>query len=204
MTTARRVFLIWCLAWWSILSPARAAPAQELDLEGVLSDHPEIRLAIEQKIIDYQTLATVLGLYHQGRYREAITLVEEALKHSEKILGPEHTFVATVKHFLALLYFRIGNFAQAKPLQQEALDVRLKLLGPEHPQVGASYSNLALLYSCLASYEKAVPLYLESLKIREKSLGPEHFETAISLNCLAALYQTLGIYDQALLLYQRS
>lgn len=203
MTTVRRVFLFWCFAGWLIFLLLPVAHAQEFDPEKVLKEHPEICLAIEQKIIDHQTLKTVLTLFQQGRYGEAIPLVEEGLKKGEKVLGSDHAFTATVKHTLATLYMKIGNYAQAEPLQRQALDIREKILGSEHPHTVSSLNNLADLHRAKGANDQALPMYLEVLKICEKVLGPEHPTTALALTNLALLYKQKGAYDQALPLQKR-
>jgi CHAT domain-containing protein/Tfp pilus assembly protein PilF len=204
MTTVRRVFLVWCLAGWFIFLHLPVAHAQKFDLEKVLKDFPEIHQAIEQKIIDRQRLKNVITLDKQGRYAEAIRLVEEDLKKAEKVLGPHHIFTATTKYDLATLYMKVGNYAQAETLQKQALDVRQKLLGPYHPHTIASMEILAKIYHARGSFDKALPLFKQVLEINEKVLGPEHADTGHSLNNLAECYRVLGEYNNALPLYQRS
>ena len=130
----------------------------------------------------------VLQLYKQGLYNAAIPLAERALAIHEKVLGKEHSLVATSLNDLAELYDAQGNYQKAEPLLQRSLAIGEKVLGKEHPDVATSLNNLALLYKKQGNYQKAEPLYLRSLAIREKVLGKEHPDVAQSLNNLALLY----------------
>lgn len=198
MTLVRLALLIWCFAGWFFMLLLPFAQAQEYDPEKVLQDYPEIRQAIEQKIIDHETLKNVLTLVQQGRYAEAIPLVEESLKKGEKDLGPEHAFTATAKEYLATLYAKLGKFAEAEPLQKQALAIRQKILGPEHLHTVTSMKNLAMLYFAMRAYDQALPLFQQTLQVSEKIFGPEDFKTAISLYGLAMVYFHKGAYAQAL------
>lgn len=202
MTKLWRVFLIWCFA--GLVPLLTVAHAQEFDLEKVLKEYPEIRLAIEQKIIDQQSLKNMLTLFQQGRYGEAIPLVEEVLKKSEKVFGLEHAFTADIQEFLATVYAKLGKYDQAESLQKQALEVRQKLLGPEHPQTVTTIYNLAQIYFARGFYDQALPLFQHTLQSAEKALGPEHPQTADSLHSLAVTYYNLGEHNQALPLHQRA
>jgi CHAT domain-containing protein/F0F1-type ATP synthase beta subunit len=143
-------------------------------------------------------------LYQQGQYAAAIPLAERALAIREKVLGEEHSLVATSLNNLALLYQAQGNYSQAEPLYQRSLAIYEKVLGKEHSLVATSLNNLALLYQAQGNYSQAEPLYQRSLAIYEKVLGKEHPDVATSLNNLALLYRAQGNYSQAEPLYQRS
>ncbi|MBU4355434.1 MAG: tetratricopeptide repeat protein [Proteobacteria bacterium] len=182
MTTVRRVFLVCCLAGVLIFLLLTVAHAQETESQKVLKEYPEVGLAIEQKILDYPTLTKILELNQQGQYGKAIPLVEDVLKKSENVLGPEHAFTATAKNFLATLYVRLGNYSQAEPIQKQALDVRRTVLGPEHPHTVTSIDNLAKIYFARGSYDQALPLFQQVVTFAEKVLGPEHPQTAAILN----------------------
>ena len=175
----RRAFLFWCFAGWLIFLLLPVGHAQEFDPEKVLKEHPEILFAIEQKIIDHQTLKTVLTLFQQGRYEEAIPLVEEGLKKGEKILGPDHALIGTFKDFLAILYVRLGQYNQAETLHRQALDIRLKTLGPEHLHTAISLNNLQKLYYARGAYDQIHEINLDVLVKR----NPEILE-AIKLEIL--------------------
>ena len=76
----------------------------------------------------------------------------------EKILGPDHTEVATSLNNLALLYYAQGRYAQAEPLYKRSLAILEKALEPDHPDVATGLHNLAELYRTQGQYAEAEPL----------------------------------------------
>jgi CHAT domain-containing protein len=138
-----------------------------------------------------------LELQNAGKYGEALEPCQRALAIGEKILGSEHTDVATLLNNLAELYRAKGDYEKTEPLHLRALAIREKALGGEHPLVATSLNNLALLYQAKGDYAKAEPLYQRALDIFEKTFGSEHQEVATSLNNLALLYQAKGDYAKA-------
>ncbi|WP_370495605.1 CHAT domain-containing tetratricopeptide repeat protein [Trichodesmium erythraeum] len=155
---------------------------------------------------DSLTLATELNdkaieLYKQGKYDEAVPLLEQSLKIRLQILGAEHPDVATSLNNLAELYRVQGRYTEAEPLYIQALEMRKKLLGAEHPDVATSLNNLAGLYRVQGRYTEAEPLYIQALNMRNKLLGAEHPDVATSLNNLAEIYRRQGRYIEAEPLY---
>ena len=164
---------------------------------------------IRQWNMEFEEAAWLLngtGSYVKQRalYTEAGLLYQQALMIYEKVLGSEHSYVATILNNLALLYKVQGKYEQAEPLYQRALAIWEKVLEPEHPDVALSLNNLALLYQDQGKYEQAEPLLQRVLAIREKVLEPEHPDVARSLNNLAGLYRAQGKYEQAEPLLQRA
>ncbi|MBW4671722.1 MAG: tetratricopeptide repeat protein [Cyanomargarita calcarea GSE-NOS-MK-12-04C] len=143
-------------------------------------------------------------LYKEGKYTEAIPLAEKALAIREKVLGLEHSDVATSLNNLARLYRLQGNYGKAEPLYLRSLTIYEKVLGQEHPLVAISLNNLALLYYSQGNYASSEPLLVRSLAISEKVLGREHPYVATSLNNLAELYRLQGNYAKAEPLLLRS
>ena len=143
-------------------------------------------------------------LYQQGKYQEALPLLQRTLEINEKVLGSEHERTAINLNNLGWLYEALGQYDNALPLYQRALTILEKTLGPEHENTAGSLNNLGELYRVLGQYDKALPLHQRALTILEKTLGPEHENTAASLNNLAMMYSNLGQYDKALPLHQRA
>ena len=146
----------------------------------------------------------VRTLYGQGKYAEAVTVAQEALRVAEATFGIEHPNVATSLNNLAVVCRDQGKYAEAEPLFRRALAILEKALGPEHPDVATSLNNLAGLYEDQGKYAEAEPLYRRALAIREKALGPEHPDVATSLNNLAELYRAQSKYAEAEPLYRRA
>lgn len=129
----------------------------------------------------------VISLYRQGKYGEAVSLAQEALRVAEERFGPEHPNVAMSLNNLAGLYKAQAKYAAAGPLYKRSLAIRVKALGAYHPSVATSLNDLAELYRAQSRYSEAEPLYKRSLVIREKALGPDSEAVARSLESYAAL-----------------
>ncbi|NES66889.1 MAG: tetratricopeptide repeat protein, partial [Okeania sp. SIO2D1] len=140
----------------------------------------------------------------QGKYSEAIPLLERALVILENIGASEHPAAALVLNVLGEQYYYQGNYSKAEPLYQRSLAINEKARGAYHPYVAASLQKLAELYRTQGNYTEALPLSQRSLAIKEKALGADHPKVAASLNNLAGLYKDQGNYTEALPLYQRS
>ena len=143
-------------------------------------------------------------LYSQGRYSEAIPLVQRVLRIREAALGPNHPDVATSLNNLAILYQDQGLYSDAEPLYKRALAINEKIFGANHPNVATSLSNFAHLYESQGRYADAEILLKRSLAINEKARGSDSADVAMLLNNLAHLYQEQGRYIEAEPLFKRS
>ncbi|MDY6936101.1 MAG: tetratricopeptide repeat protein [Cyanobacteriota bacterium] len=143
-------------------------------------------------------------LLNEGKYSEAIPLVEQLLAIRRRLLGEEHPSVATSLNNLALLYRSQRRYAEAEPLYIQALEMRQRLLGDEHHYVATSLNNLALLYERQGRYTEAEPLFRQALEMTQRLLGDEHPDVATSLNNLAGLYESQGRYAEAEPLFRQA
>jgi tetratricopeptide (TPR) repeat protein len=143
-------------------------------------------------------------LYQQGKYSEAIPLLEQLLAITREKFGDNHPYTATFLNNLADLYRLQGKYTEAETLLKQALAIRREQLGDNNPDTVVSFNNLAALYQLQGKFSEAEPLYKKTLAIRRKQLGDKHPDTAISLNDLANLYLDQGRYPEAELLYQQA
>jgi len=97
---------------------------------------------------------SVMVLYDDGQYAEAIPLALQALEIRERALGPEHPNVAVSLNNLALLYATLGSYAKAEPLYLRALAILEKSFGPAHPHVAAARRNLDQMYQQMEEGEE--------------------------------------------------
>ena len=149
----------------------------------------------------FSLMEQAFSLDKVGRYREAITKGETALKLAEH-LSPKD--LNTTLNNLASFYRHQGLYDHAEPLFLRCLDIRERALGQDDLSVAITLNNLAGLYEDQGLYDRAEPLYLRSLDIREQVLGKDHSKVATALNNLAGLYKSQGLYDRAEPLYLRS
>ena len=185
---------IWATALVSLLSVGLITPLPTLG-QTTIAQQQESAQAQLAKAEQLSQQAWVLK--EQGKYSEAISLAQEALRIRQEVLGEEHPDVANSLNNLALLYQLMGRYQQAEPLYNQALEMDRRLLGEEHPDVAETLNNLALLYYFMGRYSEAEPLLNQGLEMRRRLLGKEHPDLAESLNYLALLYQSMGRYEQA-------
>ncbi len=145
----------------------------------------------------------VIKLYNEGKYKEAIPLAKRVLAIREKILGKDHSSVATSLNNLALLYDSKGEYSLVESLYQRAIAIDENALGKDHPFTN-SLNNLAAFYVAQGKYMQAEPLFQRALAIDEKNKGKNHPSVATALNNLAFLYDSQKKYVEAELLYQRA
>jgi CHAT domain-containing protein/tetratricopeptide (TPR) repeat protein len=145
-----------------------------------------------------------LQLQREGKYDEALPLVERGFEIRERLLGPEHLDVTAAIDSLAGIHTDKGEYVKAEPLYKRALAIREKALGNDHPLIAATLDNLAELYRAQGKYGQAESFIKRALEIREEALGKDHSETASSLNNLAVLYASQGKHGQAEPLHKRA
>ena len=88
----------------------------------------------------------------RGKYREAVPLVENAIKIQQRLLGNSSAQLAVSLGWRGYLYTGQRDYAQAEPAYRQALEIRKKVLGENHPDYAASLSNLGAMYSDQADY----------------------------------------------------
>jgi tetratricopeptide (TPR) repeat protein/transcriptional regulator with XRE-family HTH domain len=146
------------------------------------------------------------GVYvrDRGLYDQAEPLLQQSLKMSEQVLGPEHPDTARLLNDLGWLYYHQGKYDQAETLYKRALDIRKRVLGDLHHDTATTLNDLGLLYENQGKYEQAEPLLQKALAIREEILGLEHSDVGESLNNLAILYYLQSKFEEAEPLYQKA
>jgi tetratricopeptide (TPR) repeat protein/transcriptional regulator with XRE-family HTH domain len=151
-------------------------------------------------------LLHLAGIYvrDRGLYEQAEPLLQQSLKMSEQVFGPEHPDTAQLLNDLGWLYYHQGKYDQAETLYKRALVIRERILGAFHPDTATTLNDLALLYEDRGQYDQAEPLLKRALAIREEILGLEHSDVGESLNNLAILYYLQSKFEEAEPLYQKA
>ena len=94
-------------------------------------------------------------LQTQGRYREAVPLMQRALAIDERVHGPDHPEVATSLNNLALVLQELGDPAGARPLAERALAIDEQAYGSDHPYVAILLNNVAAVLQELGERDTA-------------------------------------------------
>jgi tetratricopeptide (TPR) repeat protein len=137
-------------------------------------------------------------LLGEGKYPDALKVVQEAVDLDRRLYGEERVETATAEYLVGQCFFRLGKIDQAIEADQKALAIRKKVLGPDHPETANAVHLLATLYQASGRFEEALPLHLQALSIRERALGPDHPDLAYSLNNLTALFAVQRKFKEAL------
>ena len=161
-------------------------------------DTAAVRLEVDSLI------ALNRDLVREGKYDQALQLIQQAEEKCLATFGDESTLYAYCLNQHGILYFYQGKFSQAIPLCLQSKTIRAKVLGEEHPLYAKNLNLLAILYTNLGRYDKAEGYFLEASAIWERTLGKEHPSYARSLNNVAILYRRMGKYEKAEQLYLES
>ena len=121
-----------------------------------------------------QLEADYWGAIHDGKYENAKAFAERALTISEKVLGPEHHYVAKLLYRLGDYYDAKQDFVKSEALHERALAISEKALGQENVQTIEISRSLAFLYYEENELDKAQRLADRAVELSQRMLGPEH------------------------------
>lgn len=130
-------------------------------------------------------------LSQQGKYREAIPVVQQWVELCEEHHGAESRDTAAAVNNLALLYHRVGNYREAEAAFKRALEVFEVAFGPDEAATGQVVHNFGGLYLRLGRNEEAERLLKRALTIKEEKMGKSHASTALTVSALASAYGKL-------------
>ena len=116
------------------------------------------------------TLGSLLDL--TDRTDEGILCNEITIKFMEEALGSDHLMLATVKHRMGGVRFRLGEFDRSISRLREALLVRRAKLGDTHILTEETLKALASAYVATGNNEMALFYFKEALSMRkDRSIG---------------------------------
>jgi tetratricopeptide (TPR) repeat protein len=139
-----------------------------------------------------------------GRTGEARSDQERALAIRERVLGPDHPFVAASLNSLAATLHRSGALADARDMQTRALEVTRRGFGSEHVRTVAYLINLAQIEDSLGDSAAAHDHLEAALRISTKHRGPDHPEVGTILLALGANRYAVHERASALELFERA
>jgi CHAT domain-containing protein/tetratricopeptide (TPR) repeat protein len=127
-------------------------------------------------------------LYRDGRYDEAIQLVESVVARSERSAGAESAQTALALNSLGLLLFKKGDYLGAESKYKRALEILERVRGPNDPNLAVTLDNLGLLYVEMGDLSRAEEQLLRALIIFFKTLGEDNHHTGVTANNLGRIY----------------
>jgi tetratricopeptide (TPR) repeat protein len=124
-----------------------------------------------------------VGAYESaGRLGEAISLYEQTLADTERVLGADHPDTLDSRSNLAGAYGSAGRLGEAIPLYQQTLADRQRVLDADHPDTLTSRNNLASGYESAGRLGEAIPLHERTLADCERVLGDQHLTRIVRAN----------------------
>ncbi len=91
-------------------------------------------------------------LYRQGQYRDALLLLEQALKKNKSIHGSNHPIVATNLNDIGAAHVALGEYRKAITHFEQALVVDERAHAKEHPNVTRDLNNIGAAWDGLQDY----------------------------------------------------
>jgi tetratricopeptide (TPR) repeat protein/CHAT domain-containing protein len=143
-------------------------------------------------------------LFHEGKYAQAVKLVQSAAETRKMLLGVQHVRYADALLALGELYREERDYARALPLLEQARDIRTRTLGEQHPLSATPLRALADLYWSQGDYARALPLYEQVRDIYKRTLGEQDPLYADTLLRQGGLFQAQGDYARALPLLKQA
>jgi len=144
---------------------------------------------------------SVVKLFNQQKFDEALPLAKRALQIREKLLPPTDPLVVTSLTYLGDVYVAKGDDYSAKKIFE-----RLLPIAEERTDMTLAFTldRLAVLYRREGSMSKAENMFQRALAVREKAFGPEDVQVAGSVLALAQFYRFRKDYARALPSYKRA
>ena len=145
------------------------------------------------------------GTYRaSGRLDKAITLYEQTLEDSIRVLSTDHPSTLTSRLNLAGAYQAAGRLDEAITLYEQVFSGRSRVLGPDHRSTLMSRDELAGAYREAGRFDEAIALKKQILADAMRIMGPNSPGASAARSNLAATYRDAGRLDEAITLYQEN
>src|SRR5260221_9929170 len=148
--------------------------------------------------------STVMKIYNEGKYDEALPLAKRALDLREKALGPGNQDLIPLLVNLAELYKAKRKPGDAQAYLERALQIGEKVFGAEDARITRFLDKLAFLTYEQRNEKSAETLFARSLAIKAKALCPDRPEVAETAFNLAEIYRLRSEFPRAEPLYQQA
>ena len=147
---------------------------------------------------------SLAGAYRDaGRLDKAITLYEQTLEDSIRVLGTDHPSTLASRFNLAGAYRASGRLDEAVTLYEQVFSGRSRVLGPEHRSTLTARDELAGAYWEAGRFDETITLKKQILADAMRIMGPDSpGASTIRLN-LASIYRDAGRLDEAVNVYKQ-
>jgi tetratricopeptide (TPR) repeat protein len=157
------------------------------------------------QIIESRELTgTVIKLYAEHKYDEALPLAKRALELAEAAFGSKDSHLISPLINLGDLYVATIHFDDARSSFERALTIAETSFGKEDLHLTRPLDELAYLLSKKDDLGEAAKLFSRSLAIKEKLLQPGDIEIPRAARSLADIYRRGREYAKAEQLYRQA
>jgi tetratricopeptide (TPR) repeat protein len=133
----------------------------------------------------------------QGRLREAIEDMHQAVESKAKALGPDDADVGSSVGNTAIYLDELGETEQAVEFTERAVRIMEGALGQDHPKVAIQLANLAELRNRLGRFEEARIPAERALAIFERETDQEGIYVTYPLAALGLSHLGAGRFRDA-------
>lgn len=124
----------------------------------------------------------------EGRYPEAIQLLEIVVECQKARNGPIHEDVGNALHNVGIAELRAEEYYNALQAFEEAVRVRKGALGRDHAQVAVSLVKVGISLLLLQRLEDSLWIFREALTVRKNALGALHPSNARIWNNIGCVH----------------
>ena len=139
-----------------------------------------------------------------GDFVEARRLFVRVISTLERIVAPDHPFLARALAAFAETLAEAGLDKEAKPYYERALVIRERALGEKHRDVARTLSMLATTEAKLGNLDRAIALSTRAVSIWEQSNERETRRAADALGLHGTFQANQGNYETARRSYDRA
>ena len=132
---------------------------------------------------------SVVKLYNQRKYDEALPLAKRALEIREKLLPRTDPRISSSLSNLGELYLAKKDYKPARETFQRLLQIQEEVFGPEDVNLAFTLDRLALLHFAARNSRETEAAYKRALALREKTLGANDPQVAQSWFNLGEFYR---------------
>jgi len=136
-------------------------------------------------------------LREQGRFAQALPLLQAGLRHAEELYGPESSFVLMQHDGLADLYRDWGDYAAAEQQYQQRLRLSGIIDGTGSVEYSMGLFNYGELQELRGDLAQAERLYRQAWAIRRERLGGQSPTSLRAESGLGALLMRQARMDEA-------
>ena len=178
----------------------RQVTFQEVNIASALEKVIELRPTGNQEFLSALHSAAVM-LEEDGRYDEALSLFNEALKARSKVSGDKHRATLTAMNSLASCLVGAKRYAEAEIHMNKCIETASLEYGENDPFVLSVRSNLGSLYRSTNRNEDAVTCFEDVVNKHRQNCadddGDLNAETLVAMSLLASTLEVLKRYDRS-------